>query len=497
VFIDSFDSMMHSRRRFNHLQLSYDFIPNQEDELSEVLSKFGSEIKVAEISLCQRNLKQFLKVLKRLPNVEELDIQNNCRRMRETEVEDGDTVKLAKLKRLSLYLRSVDFMNFFQELIPDGAMTELELIYITNRHENVFLSLKNFFASQLNIKKLKMPHNLNFEWIGHLKLEEFSASVQQSQQQELVAFLVTQRNLKVVVLKFWNEIESAALIQIIQSLKNVRELKFTLKRIDVESLHAIQQLQLRYLEDFELELNGNVSAVRPLEAVELSSMKGFKLSSVDNAIIELSNESVFRLAQRFSKLQEIALDNVNILNYNVILDNFRELVKIIHEIVSEEEFYMPRFEPGNIYSKLKEIYINFLYDYRWNLIGLQDEDDWQIFSDLVRASPNLEYLYILIAINSFNNGMYDFIESLPQLKRLKLEISGKTFPANFEVTDRLILALKVFERIPDVSFSFWVDQGSEDHFSNIFKDVLQSNHFEHIEFSNDDNNFYFESKKQK
>jgi hypothetical protein len=133
-----------------------------------------------------------------------------------------------------------------------------------------------------------------------------------------------------------------------------------LKRIGAESLYAIQQLQLRYLEDFELELNGNVSVVRLLEAVELSSMKKFKLSSRD---WELSNESILRLAQLFPKLQEISFNEVKISNFNVILDNFRELARITYDILSEEEFYMPRFEPGNVYSKLKEISINFLYDY--------------------------------------------------------------------------------------------------------------------------------------
>jgi hypothetical protein len=304
-FIDNFDSMMYSRRRFSHLRLSGDFSRDQEDELTEVLAKYGSEIKVAAISLCQRNLKQFLKVLKRLPKVEELEIQGYHSLIRETKLKDDeDIVKLAELKRLKLNVTSVEFMDFFQEFIPNGVLAEMELTNYDydNRSETFFLSVLSFFDSQCNIKKLKVLGELEFDWIGHLKLEEFSANVKQTQQQEVVSFLVTQRNLKAVDLEFRENIESATLIQIIQSLSNVRKLKFTLKTIDVESLRAIQQLQLRYLQDFELELNGDVSAVGSLEAVELKCMKKLKLSPLDDALIELSNESISRLAQRFPTL---------------------------------------------------------------------------------------------------------------------------------------------------------------------------------------------------
>jgi hypothetical protein len=343
-----------------------------------------------------------------------------------TEAEDdGDIVQLAKLKRLSWDLESIAFVDFFQELIPDGALSELKLYTPSFRADTVFSPVLNFLAPQCNITTVEIFGSLiseKFNWISHLKLEEISTNIDQSQHQELSTFLITQRNMKVVELVCWHNIECATLTQIIKSLSNIRILKLMLKSIGVESLHAIQQL--RHLEDLELEVEGeDVSGIKDLELVELSSMKKLKLllghEDSYGPLLELSNESVSRLTQRFPKLREISLRNVEILNFIAILDNFRELETISYEFACEEEFHMPRFEPGNIYSKLKEISIEYLFE-NGHQYRVQDEDDWQIFSDLVRAMPNLEKLKIHIAIHSFNNGMFDLIESLPQLKILNV-----------------------------------------------------------------------------
>jgi hypothetical protein len=157
TFLDIFDSLMHSSRRFNSLDLSVLLNDHVNiDKLYVVLDKFGTEIKEAKVHIRKENVNTLKNVLQRLPNIQNLDVNPHYYYGSVGEVEAGkvdeQVVKLTKLKCLRLNSENPMVVDLFNQLIPEGALEELKVSWKIS--ENCHESLKIFFAAQINIKSL-------------------------------------------------------------------------------------------------------------------------------------------------------------------------------------------------------------------------------------------------------------------------------------------------------------------------------------------------------
>lgn len=385
--------------------------------LESILEKFGKRMKIVKVwcsvqsEIVELTEGQLLKIIKFLPNVEDLTLRNIVFTKCEFDFPESFVLNIHKLRRLvcdyCIFSSPVIF-----NMIPEQTITDLVFTF-EPVDETVY---QKFFNRQPSIKKLVIFENsqINFE---HLKLERlkissdhnFSLILQQQPGLKYIDFAVSWIDDKI--------------FQEICKLRHLETLRTLIDQVSIREFRKLGNGKLR-----ELRIDSYDPADRGY-IDELSTMNVSELEKITLIFTErsISASSIIQLAQNLKKVKFMEIINRSINILITVLQEFQQ----IHELLVDfyAIFDAPRdvlTVPDNLrHENLKQLIIS-------NIFISQSENTAAIIK-LLRICPNLERIRLsTLTLLTFDD-MKEIIESHPKLTHLSIDCEYNFIADSIEI----------------------------------------------------------------
>jgi hypothetical protein len=391
------------------------------DRMSDVLNKFGDDIKNLSVSNCELPEGNLIEILNSLPNLKKLsfyDVSYNS-----TE-KDNVGINLQYLRSFEIQL-----CNFIiPRTITRFSSNTLEHLSINNcilDSQTVTKILNN----QLNLIELEFdPYYCNPELLRNLQLRKLklmskrnAISIIKSQQNYLTSLDLSKAhigdnefqeicNIKSLnVLKLWIDQISWEIIENLMSLQHLHELSLNYERLEIEYVNIFSKLQLPSISTLQISFPKLKMISEHFISIAINC------PSVTNLIIVCQSIGVIgTIIQYFHNLHTLKFgcdsDSVKVVDYFVKDDN-------LHNV------------------SLRELYI---YDNAYNNPSREQFHSSSSLINLVRCSlPNLERLKISNILSLNIQMLKDILAGNHKLSHISIEDVAVNFNFDTRVASEL------------------------------------------------------------
>lgn len=405
--------------------------------IREIATKFGNRIRKVKFwspiqwrSSCKVMDTDLLKILKFIPNVEELILYNIF--VGSSDRNPTQPLHSHKLTKLNLNYCSFENSTFL-DLIPNDVLTDLVFTF-DSLDETIY---QNFFNHQGQIKKLEMFENskINFD---HLSLEHLKIS----SGIDFAAMLNHQKTLKYIDFAIsWIDGDVFNAVLQLHNLEVLRTL------IDQVPCTKFKQLtQLKNLKELRIDSHCSFDCGHLLT---LSTMTGMQLEKLTLYCIQqhIPEEILIQISKNFVTLKHIQIANRSIRNLITIAKHFGNVETVLMDFTSM--YYEPNVlqidDDGSKYENLKQVVITNL-----NTSEVLNTEALLIFCN---SCPNLERISLSTLTGVTVNDLVKLFSKHQKLKYLSVDIDCINFDfVDIALVAKFILKLHYFRITKIVSY---------------------------------------------
>lgn len=406
---DIYKSIMFTHREFDEVMIDFSECTKFDlvflGRLENILGKFGQRLKTVKVwcsvqsEIVELTEGQLLKIIKFLPNVEDLTLRNIVFTRSELGLIENFDLNVHRLRRLvcdyCIFSSPVIF-----NMIPARTITDLVFTF-EPVDETVY---QTFFNRQSNIRKLVMFENsqISFE---HLHLERlkissdhnFSLILQQQPELKYIDFAVS-----------WID---DSIFKEICKLEHLETLRTLIDQVSIREFRRLGNGKLKELriDSYDPVDRGYIN--------ELTTMNVKELEKITFIFTERSIPavSIIELAQNLKRIKYIEVINRSINILTTILQEFQQIDELLIDFYAI--FDAPKdvlIVPDNLrHENLKQLIVS-------NIFISQSENTAALIK-LLRTCPNLERIRLSTLTSITFEEMKEIIETHPRLTHLSLD----------------------------------------------------------------------------